>query len=165
MNDSSGAVVKSATPGMAVTVSGWKTVPDAGDEVLQGSEADIKKAITNRTRKIAQEATLADVDVINATRRQDRERRVLEAQMTEDEIKELLGAEKKEKLKEAKELRLVVKGDVSGSVEAVCGALQGIGNNQAMVKIVSSGVGDISESDIMMAKAVGGTQCFSRSLD
>jgi len=50
----------------------------------------------------------------------------------------------------------VIKGDVSGSVEAIVGALQGIGNKKAVVKIVSTGVGDVSESDVMMAKATGG---------
>jgi len=38
---------------------------------------------------------------------------------------------------------LVIKGDVSGSVEALEGALQGIGNKDAVVKIVSTGVGDV----------------------
>jgi translation initiation factor IF-2 len=51
---------------------------------------------------------------------------------------------------------LVVKGDVSGSVEAVVGALQGIGNKDAVVKVVTTGVGDVSESDVMMAKAAEG---------
>lgn len=46
---------------------------------------------------------------------------------------------------------------MSGSVEAVEGALQGIGNHLAGVKNVASGVGDVSESDILRAKAVDGT--------
>ncbi|PFH50083.1 hypothetical protein AMATHDRAFT_146107 [Amanita thiersii Skay4041] len=149
MKDSTGAGVKSAYPGMAVTVSGWKTLPTAGEEVLQGAEAEVKKAVANRERKAEIEASLADVDAINASRQQDRQRRTLEAET--DELVEEVGETG------VKELKLVVKADVSGSAEAVVGALQGIGNDKAMTKIIFSGVGDISEADVMMAKAVGGT--------
>ena len=55
-----------------------------------------------------------------------------------------------------KELRVIVKGDVSGSVEAVAGAIQGIGNHVAQVKVVASGVGEVTESDVMRAKAAEG---------
>lgn len=152
MSDSNGATVKTALPGMAVTVSGWKTLPKAGDEVLQGTEADVKKAVANRLRKAEIESSLADVEAINSSRRQERERRTLELEYGEDD-KCLLPEEDTG----PKELRLIIKADVSGSAEAVVGALQDIGNKEARTRIVSSGVGDISASDIMMAKAVGGT--------
>lgn len=142
--------MKTAYPGMAVTVSGWKTLPNAGDEVLGGNEAAIKKAITNRLHKADIEASLVDVEAINSTRRRERERRVHELG---DDAKEIAD---KTSTVGPKELRLIIKADVSGSAEAVVGALQGIGNKEAVTKIVSSGVGDISESDVMMAKAVGG---------
>jgi translation initiation factor IF-2 len=152
MTDPTGATVKTAFPGTAVTVSGWKTLPNAGDEVLQGTESEVKKAINNRTRKAEIESSLADVEAINSSRRHEREQRELEQQLGD-------GA-KDRKPQDGehgpKELRLIIKADVSGSAEAVAGALEGIGNNQVMTRIVSSGVGDISESDIMMAKAVGG---------
>lgn len=152
MSDSKGASVKAAYPGMAITVSGWKTLPNAGDEVLQGTEAEVKKAVANRQRKAQIEATLADVEIINSNRRQDRERRELELESTDEGKKDLV----QETEEGPKELRLIIKADVSGSAEAVEGALQGIGNQEATTKIVSSGVGNISESDVMMAKAVGG---------
>lgn len=56
-----------------------------------------------------------------------------------------------------KELLLIIKADVSGTVEAVVGALEVIGNKEARVKIVSSAVGDVQESDVEMARAVNGT--------
>jgi translation initiation factor IF-2 len=143
MNDSAGAPVKEAYPGMAVTVSGWKELPNAGDEVLTGSEADVKKALANRRRKAGVEATLVDMEAINMQRIEERRK--------EEDTEEVHEVESG-----PKELRLVIKGDVSGSVEAIEGALQGIGNKDAVVKIVSSGVGDVSESDVMMAKAVEG---------
>lgn len=151
MTDSSGKTVKAAYPGMAVTVSGWKSLPKAGDEVLDGKESDVKKALANRVRKAEIAASLADVDAINATRREERERRqtgVLDTRnMPTSTPTELNGP---------KELRLIIKADVSGSAEAVEGALEGIGNKKAMVRIVSSNVGDVTESDVLMAKAIDG---------
>ena len=152
MTDSSGKTVKSASPGMAVTVSGWKTLPKAGDDVLQGTEADIKKAILNRQRKVDLEASLVDVEAINTSRREERERRELGAEGVTAETEEDSGP---------KELKLVVKADVSGSAEAVVGALQGMGNHLATTKVIASSVGDVTESDVTLAKTAGGehAQC------
>lgn len=152
LSDSNGKAVKAAYPGMAVTVSGWKELPNAGDEVLTGSEADIKKALANRARKAEMEATLADLEAINEQRRTEREKREAEE-----------AAENKDKASAPvqpegpKELRLVIKGDVSGSVEAVVNALEVIGNDIARTKIIATGVGDVTESDVMRAKAAEGT--------
>ncbi|KAF8831713.1 hypothetical protein HHX47_DHR1000866 [Lentinula edodes] len=151
MNDSNGKPVKVATPGMAVTVSGWKSLPTAGDDVLQGSETNIKKAIANRERKAEIDSSLADVEAINQTRRQEREKRELELQSGKD------AAAADEQTEDGpKELRLIVKADVSGSAEAVVGALQGIGNDVATTKVISSGVGDITDTDVTLAQNAGG---------
>ncbi|KAJ3923305.1 hypothetical protein F5877DRAFT_31760 [Lentinula edodes] len=151
MNDSNGKPVKVATPGMAVTVSGWKSLPTAGDDVLQGSETNIKKAIANRERKAEIDSSLADVEAINQTRRQEREKRELELQSGKD------AAAADEQTEDGpKELRLIIKADVSGSAEAVVGALQGIGNDVATTKVISSGVGDITDTDVTLAQTAGG---------
>ncbi|KAJ3855356.1 hypothetical protein EV368DRAFT_34797 [Lentinula lateritia] len=151
MNDSNGKPVKVATPGMAVTVSGWKSLPTAGDDVLQGSETNIKKAIANRERKAEIESSLADVEAINQTRRQEREKRELELQSGKD-----VAAADEQTGDGPKELRLIIKADVSGSAEAVVGALQGIGNDVATTKVISSGVGDITDTDVTLAQTAGG---------
>ena len=57
---------------------------------------------------------------------------------------------------EAKELPVVVKGDVQGSVEAINGALAKIGNDLVKMRVLHSAVGPVSESDITLAKATGG---------
>lgn len=152
MLDSSDKAVKAAYPGMAVTVTGWKSLPNAGDEVLQGTEAEVKKAITNRERKAELEATMEDLEVINEQRRLERDRR--EAEEAEEVEEEPNGRHRVEQ--GLKELRLLVKGDVSGSVEAVVDALQCVGNKEACVKIISSGVGDVTESDVWRAQAAQG---------
>lgn len=152
MLDSSDKTVKAAYPGMAVTVTGWKSLPNAGDEVLQGIEADVKKAIANRERKADLETTMGDLEAINEQRRLERDRR--EAEETGEASGESVGRRQAEQ--GPKELRLLVKGDVSGSVEAVVDALQGIGNKVACVKVISSGVGDVTESDVWRAQAAQG---------
>jgi translation initiation factor IF-2 len=53
----------------------------------------------------------------------------------------------------SKELRIIIKGDVQGSVEAVKGLLDKIDNEEVDVRVLHSGVGTIGESDIMLAKA------------
>ncbi|EIW60058.1 initiation factor 2 [Trametes versicolor FP-101664 SS1] len=157
MNDSSGKPVKAAYPGMAVTVSGWKELPDAGDEVLTGTEAEVKKALANRLRKAEMESSLVDLEAINEQRRSERER---EREREERERATAEGEEAEEMKPKSvgpKELRLIIKGDVSGSVEAVKGAIEGIGNDIARVKVVSTGVGDVAESDVLRAKTAEGT--------
>jgi len=143
MTDSTGSQIKVAGPGMAVTVSGWKELPGAGDEVLEGSEQDVKKAVANRTRKAEEQAMIVDIDAINVQRRHDREQREREEADQPDVTS---------KTEKPHELRLVIKADVSGSVEALESVLKCIGNEKARVKIVFTGVGEITESDILLAK-------------
>ncbi|PPQ71496.1 hypothetical protein CVT26_011263 [Gymnopilus dilepis] len=146
MTDSNGKAVHSALPGMAVTVSGWKALPKAGDDVLQGSEGDIKRALSNRAKKAEIENLQDDIDAINLARRQERDAR-----------SEGLDALHVLECTEPKELKLVIKADVSGSCEALEAALHGIGNNIAVSKVISATVGDITESDVLMAKAANAT--------
>lgn len=147
MTDSTGSQIKVAGPGMAVTVSGWKELPGAGDEVLEGSEQDVKKAVTNRKRKAEEQAMIIDIDAINTQRRLDREQREREEP---DQLDTTSETEKK-----PRELRLVIKADVSGSVEALASSLECIGNENARAKIIFTGVGEITESDILLAKTSG----------
>lgn len=151
----SGQSLKSVLPGTAALVSGWKELPKAGDEVLTGSEGDIKRALANRIRQAEINATIEDAEAINESRRAERELLKAEAEAAPGEK---VDQEKDER----KMLRLVIKGDVSGTVEAVAGAVQGIGNHLAGVKVVSQGVGEVSESDVMLAKAAEGKFSFLR---
>ena len=151
MNDSNGKIVPVALPGMAVTVSGWKILPKVGDEVLDGSENDVKKAISNRARRQELEALHQDVDAINSMRREHRDLR------TSGDDEAPLAPVSSGPL----ELKLIIKADVSGSAEAVRDALHGIGNASASAHVISTGVGEITESDLMMAKAANGKNIFT----
>jgi len=161
MTDSTGKTVKVATPGMAVTVSGWKTLPKAGDDVIEGSEADVKKALANRVRKSEIDASLATVEAINEARQADRVQRAEELKAAASrrgppQATPMFQPVVPQSASNVKELRLLIKADVSGSAEAVEGALQGIGNKIATSKVISAGVGDVTESDVKMAKAANG---------
>lgn len=142
---------------MAAVVSGWRELPQAGDEVLQGTESEVKRAINNRIRKAQMEATLTDLEAINQSRREERERREIAERNENNSLDTAEDTLQINQEPTKKELRIVIKGDVSGSVEAVAGALQGIGNNLACTKVIATGVGDVNESDIMRAKAADGT--------
>lgn len=163
MTDFAGKSIKEALPGTAVTVSGWKELPPAGEEVLQGNETDVKKAVQNRKRKTALQMNAIDAEAINETRRLERVRKEAEERAelagtteTPAPVKEIVGPKK---------LPLVIKADVSGSAEALAEAVQGIGNQVAVAIVVSSGVGDVNESDVMMAKTSGGeTSSFQQDL-
>lgn len=148
MKDSNGNAVKKALPGMAVTVSGWKTLPKAGDEVLMGSESDIKKALANREKKLEEQAQQQDIEAINAARLLERNARA--------EGIDTMDIHTATDTSGPKELKLIIKADVSGSGEALKGALDAMGNKIAVSRVISTAVGDVTESDVTLAKAANG---------
>jgi translation initiation factor IF-2 len=169
MTDDKGKSIKEATPGMPVIVAGWKDVPVAGDEMLEAinGENDAKKAVANRQRDVERKALMRDVEKINEKRRSERER--LEQERIAAEAVKAEGgdpvaaaaaatraAEANARANAFKELRLIIKADVSGTVEAVVGSLEGIGNKEAGVKIIGTGVGDVCEADVALADAAEG---------
>lgn len=169
MSDHTGKVIQSAGPGTPVVVTGWKDIPFAGDELLEApnGEGEARKVVTNRLAMTERKKLLKDTEVINVKRQEERDK--LEAeQLHEKEVRAAGGNVYEAKLKasriaaaeakrnEFKELRLVIKGDVSGTVEAVEGALSGIGNKEAGVKVVHTGVGEVTDSDVALAEASEG---------
>jgi translation initiation factor IF-2 len=183
MQDDKGKPLREACPGTPVSVTGWKDLPSAGDQLLEAlnGEDEAKRCITNRLREIERKRMMVDVEQINVKRAE--ERRVHEAEAAElQKVKEDGGdvrafLNERERRAEGgsgtgtgggagvdgngngegkKELLLLIKGDVSGTVEAVVGSLEGIGNKEAGVKIIHTGVGEVSESDIHQAEASGG---------
>lgn len=178
-----GSSTKAVLPGTPVQVAGWRELPAAGDEFVGAQdEGACKRAVENRKRVLEQKALLHDAEQIDEQRRKlaeaeaQRERAAFEdrQRMRELQKKEAEGQLKPEELaaviqaqREAntvpdeveevrKELLLILKGDFSGTVEALSGAVSGIGNAQAGVRIVSQSVGDPTEGDVQTAHAVGG---------
>lgn len=124
-----GERVDKAKPAEPVEVIGLQGTPGAGDDfVVVDSEAKAREVSAYRQRK-AREAM---------------------------QVKTLGGAEglfAKIKAGEIKELPVVIKGDVQGSVEALNGILSKIANSEVKIRILHSAVGAINESDVTLARA------------
>ncbi|MBY6034031.1 translation initiation factor IF-2 [Marinobacter daepoensis] len=130
MTDEAGRQVREAGPSIPVEILGLNGTPDAGDEFF--AVADEKKA-----KELAE---------FRQTR--EREQRLQRQQAAKlENLFENMGKD------EVKTLNVVLKTDVRGSLEAITKALQDLGNDEVQVKIVSSGVGGIAETDVSLAMA------------
>lgn len=129
MNNENGRKMKSAEPSVPVEILGMDSVPEAGDHFFVMDE---KKA-----RAMAE---------IRAARAKEEEQRSVQ-KVTLDNIFEKI------KEGEMKELDIIIKADVQGSVEALVQSLQAIKSDEVRISIVHSAVGAINETDVMLASA------------
>ncbi|RHZ79018.1 hypothetical protein Glove_152g37 [Diversispora epigaea] len=173
MTNDKGESLKEALPGTPVKVMGWKNLPKAGDEVLQAKDEELAKiVVNNRLLKEERERQIKDLEVINEKRRQ-RKKEIEEKHASARNFKKEVWMFHKGLLKEyptmespfenkeqesseeekIKQLSVIVKADVSGSVEAVVNSLDSMGNDEVCVNVIDFGVGDINESDVIKASA------------
>ena len=131
MIDDKGKAIKAATPSTPVEILGLSDVPSAG-EVFIAHEND-------KSAKQYAETYVA----------QNKEKKVEEtkAKMSLDELFNQIQADN------LKELNIIVKADVQGSVEAVKQSLTKLSNEEVVVKCIHGGVGAINESDVVLASA------------
>jgi translation initiation factor IF-2 len=147
MTTDQGENVVQAGPGTPVKVTGWKELPMAGDELLVAeSEEQAKKAAHNRYERLERQKELKALEEINEKRRLMRDANAASDEASASNVTK----------SQVPELPIVLKGDVSGSVEAVVGALAGLPSNKARIRVIQTGVGPISESDVDMAAAAKG---------
>ncbi|WP_422486799.1 translation initiation factor IF-2 [Gudongella sp. DL1XJH-153] len=130
MLDEKGKNVKKATPSIPVMILGLSEVPNAGDMLFA---VENEKA----ARNIAGE----------------RKDEIREAQMKQSSKVSLDDLFEKIKLGEIKDLNIIVKGDVRGSIEALSQSLNKLDTEEVRVNLIHGGVGGITESDIMLASA------------
>jgi len=129
-----GAAATEAGPSTPVEVLGFSGTPDAGDRLaVVDSEARAREVTDYRARQKRDKAAA----------RQTGMRGSLEQMMAQV------------KTSGRKEFPLVIKGDVQGSIEAIAGALEKAGNDEVGARIIHSGVGGISESDVTLAESSG----------
>lgn len=148
LRNEAGVAVPEAGPGIAVEVDGWRDQPIAGDEVLQAEDEQHANSVSEiRVDKLEREQMALDMQAINESRRQEAERRAAEEAAANGE--EEVHVEVKEKGPEVVEF--IIKGDVSGSVEAVIDSVSAIGNGEVSSRILRHGVGPPSEFDIQHA--------------
>ncbi len=129
--NSDGNKIKSALPSAAVEILGLNLVPNAGDQFMV----------------VKNEKQAREINEYRFTK--EKERKLLKQKdESAGDLFETLGQEAK------KVLNVIIKTDVGGTCEAITAALDDLGTEKAKVKIVSSGVGGISESDANLALAV-----------
>ncbi len=131
MTDERGNKIGAASPAMPVQVVGFDELPLAGDVLIAVANEKVARDISNRRKIIKRE----------------QEMRGKQHHITlEDLSKEI-----KEGM--VKQLSIVVKGDVDGSVEALSDALGKLSNDEVRVQVIHKAVGPISESDVLLAAA------------
>src|SRR5256885_8266239 len=133
MFDDRGRVVNDATPSTPVEVLGLQGVPDAGDNFQVTDEAKARHIVEYRQGK-QRDAAMA---------------RTSGARITLDQLHEQM------KAGDVKELGIVIKADVQGSVEVLSEMLPKLSTDQVKLKIIGSGVGAVTENDILLASASG----------
>jgi len=121
---------KKATPGSPVMILGLSGIPVAGDELRAVPSERMARELAHKLQQLRREREMAKVARVS-----------LESLFNRIEEGTV------------KELRLVVKGDVDGSVGAVCESIERIESDKVKVRILHRGVGAISDSDVMLASA------------
>ena len=130
--DDTGARVDVASPSMPVEILGLNGTPNAGDELgVVESEARAREITEFRQRRNRDAKVQAG------------------ARGTLDQIFDRIQAG------EVKEIPVVIKGDVQGSVEAIIQSAHNLGTDEVSVRVLHSGVGAINESDVTLAQASG----------
>ena len=127
MFDDKGRPVKSAGPSMAVSILGLEDVPNAGDSIMAVDQALMKKVQEER---------------------KNHERESMIKEQSRVSLDDIFAQVEEGKMKN---LNLIVKGDVQGSVEAVKQSLEKLTNEEVRVKVIHSAAGAINEGDVMLA--------------
>ncbi|MFI5329725.1 MAG: translation initiation factor IF-2 [Desulfobaccales bacterium] len=130
MFDDRGQKVEEATPGLPVEVQGFNGIADAGDEFQVLEDERKAKQISMMRQQKLREATLARISRVTLEK--------LYQQVKDGAVKEL---------------KMVLKADVHGSIEALAKALSELGSKEIKVNLIHNGMGEITESDIMLASA------------
>jgi translation initiation factor IF-2 len=131
--DDHGRPVKQAPPSTPVEVLGLQGIPEAGDQFQVADEAKARHIVDYRQTKL-REASLA---------------RSAGTRITLDQLHEQL------KSGETKELPIVIKADVQGSVEVLSELLPKQSTDQVKLKIIHASVGAVTETDVLLASASG----------
>jgi translation initiation factor IF-2 len=130
MFDDRGRAIEEAGPSTPVEVLGLEAMPDSGDTFLVVADRDKAKSV--------------------ATYRKMKER---EAQLAKSSRVSLEGLAEQIRTAGVKDLPLIIKGDVTGSVEVLADSLVRMSTEKVRVKVIHSGVGSITESDVLLATA------------
>jgi translation initiation factor IF-2 len=130
MFDDRGRPIDEAGPSTPVEILGLESMPDAGDTFLVTADRDKAKNIAQYRKMKEREAQLAKSSRVS-----------------------LEGLAEQIRTAGVKDLPLILKGDVTGSVEVLADSLQKMSTEKVRIKVIRSGVGAITESDVLLASA------------
>jgi translation initiation factor IF-2 len=130
MFDDRGAQLEEAPPSTPVEILGMEGLPQAGDQFVVVADRDKARGISEYREQKAREAALAKSSRVS-----------------------LEGLAEQMKTAGTKELNIILKGDVGGSVEVLVDLLSKLSNEKVRLKVLRSGVGAITESDVLLASA------------
>src|SRR5215468_10705025 len=130
MFDDRGAATDIAPPSTPVEILGMEGLPQAGDQFLVVADRDKARGISDYREQKAREAALAKTSRVS-----------------------LEGLAEQMKTAGVKELNIILKGDVHGSVEVLTDLLSKMSTDKVKLKVLRSGVGAITESDVLLASA------------
>jgi translation initiation factor IF-2 len=130
MFDDRGRAIEEAGPSTPVEVLGLESMPDAGDTFLVVADRDKAKGIAQYRKMKEREAQLAKSSRVT-----------------------LEGLSEQIRQAGVKDLALILKGDVTGSVEVLADSLVQMSTEKVRIKVIRSGVGSITESDVLLAAA------------
>jgi translation initiation factor IF-2 len=130
MFDDRGAQLGEAPPSTPVEILGMEGLPQAGDQFVVVADRDKARGISEYREQKAREAALAKSSRVS-----------------------LEGLAEQLKTAGTKELNIILKGDVGGSVEVLTDLLSKLSNDKVRLKVLRSGVGAITESDVLLASA------------
>lgn len=131
MFDERGRKVESAPPSTPVQILGFDGIPAAGDQFIAVESDRISREISIKRQQLKREQDFRQVRMV-----------------TLDDISQQIKAGH-----EIRELSIVVKGDVDGSVEALADSLMKLSTDEVKIRVIHKGVGAISESDVVLAAA------------
>ncbi len=130
MFDDRGNQLESAPPSTPVEILGMEGLPQAGDQFVVVADRDKARGVSEYREQKAREATLAKSSRVS-----------------------LEGLAEQLKSAGVKELNIILKADVGGSVEVLTDLLTKLSNEKVRLKVLRSGVGAITESDVLLASA------------
>ncbi len=130
MFDDRGAQLQTAPPSTPVEIIGIEALPQAGDQFVVVADRDKARGISEYREQKAREAALAKSSRVS-----------------------LEGLAEQIKTAGTKELNVILKGDVQGSVEVITDLLTKLSNEKVRLKLLRSGVGAITETDVLLASA------------
>jgi translation initiation factor IF-2 len=130
MFDDRGVALQSAPPSTPVEILGMEGLPQAGDQFVVVADRDKARGISEYREQKAREAALAKSSRVS-----------------------LEGLAEQIKTAGMKELNIILKGDVQGSVEVLSDLLAKLSNDKVRLKLLRSGVGAITETDVLLASA------------